>query len=71
MDDVKPQSQEAGRKVARFYFNKKGNHSEVHLREDVLAAICAAAFELGTRWRDPRTAGEELDDPYVSGHPNR
>ena len=36
-----------GKAVARKIFEKRGNHSEVHLREADLSSIAAVVFELG------------------------
>jgi hypothetical protein len=36
-----------GLSLAKQIFEKRGNHSEVHLGRDELAAICATAFEIG------------------------
>lgn len=36
-----------GTQMARKYFERRGNHSEVHLSEKQLAGIMAVAFEMG------------------------
>ncbi len=36
-----------GRRMARRVFEKRGNHTEAHIREDELAALLAIAFERG------------------------
>ena len=40
---------ELGRKLARGFFEKRGNHSEVHLSEMVLASLLALAAELAVK----------------------
>jgi hypothetical protein len=36
-----------GQRMARRFFSKRGDHSEVHLREAELAALLALSFEQG------------------------
>jgi hypothetical protein len=42
-DSVTPAASAAGRVAARAVFKARGNHSEVHLTEAELAAVCALA----------------------------
>lgn len=46
-----------GKRMARKLFDKRGNHSEMHLREQVLGYMLAVAFEIG--WLE----GRQGDDP--------
>lgn len=38
---------DAGMKMARQIFAKRGNHSEIHLSEAELATLLALAFKMG------------------------
>lgn len=46
-----------GRRLARQFFAKRGNNSEVHLSELELAALLALAFERGELKNERRTLG--------------
>jgi len=46
MADTQDLAVEAGRRLARLVFAKRGNHSEVHLAEGELAAIVALGIEM-------------------------
>lgn len=47
---VKRRALQRGAEMARRVFEKRGNHSEAHMREAELAALLALAFELGVDW---------------------
>lgn len=46
-----------GESMARNVFEKRGNHTEAHLREDELAVICAAAAESAIVYLEARVNG--------------
>lgn len=43
---------EAGMRLARRFFQKRGNHSEAHLSEKELAGLMALAFNMGAETAD-------------------
>lgn len=45
-----------GKKIARKVFEDRGNHSEAHIRESELAAICIAAAESAIIHTEARSA---------------
>jgi len=48
---------DAGITIARAAFNKRGNHSEIHISEAMLAAMLAVAFGQGVQYQ--RFEGEQ------------
>jgi hypothetical protein len=45
-------ARQTGKRIARKTFDKRGNHTEVHLCEVDLAVILVVAFELGAQWNE-------------------
>jgi hypothetical protein len=60
--DLRDRSADFGIAAANKIFQKRGNHSEAHIRRDELAAMLAAAYEVGTRGREASAAMETSNE---------
>lgn len=52
LGSVTEDSVKVGQDVAREVFRKRGNHTEIHIREVDLAALIAVGFEAGKKYAE-------------------